>query len=51
MAMYVKSTKRLPTHNVICSIVQWYLKEMHNLLKVPFWAIDDRKTISSEVLS
>ena len=31
IAMHVKSTKRLPTHNVIYSIVQWYLKEMHDL--------------------
>ena len=34
--MHVKSTKRLPTHNVIYSIVQWYLKEMHDLSKLPF---------------
>ena len=51
IAMHVKSTKMLPTHNVICSIVQWYLKEKHDLSEVPFWAIDDRNTISSEVLS
>ena len=36
IAMHVKSTKSLPTHNVIYSIVQWYLKEMHDLLEVPF---------------
>ena len=36
IAMHVKSMKRLPTHNVIYSIVQWYLKEMHNLSEVPF---------------
>ena len=47
IAMHVQSTKRLPTHNVIYSIVQWYLKEMHNLSEVPFWAIGDRKTVSS----
>ena len=34
--MHVKSTKRLPMHDVIYSIVQWYLKEMHNLSEVPF---------------
>ena len=51
IVMHVKSTKRLPTHNVIYSIVQWYLKEMHDLLEVPFWAIGDHKTVSSEVLS
>ena len=33
--MHVKSTKRLPTHDVIYFIVQWYLRERHNLLKVP----------------
>ena len=44
IAMHVKSTKRLPTHNVIYSIVQWYLKERHDLSEVPFWAIGDRKT-------
>ena len=27
IAMHVKSTKILPTHNVIYFIVQWYLKE------------------------
>ena len=36
IAMHVKSTKRLPTHNVIYSIVQWYLKERHDLSEVPF---------------
>ena len=36
IAMHVKSMKRLPTHDVIYSIVSWYLKERHNLLKVPF---------------
>ena len=51
IAMHVKSTKKLPTHNVIYSIVQWYLKERHDLSKVPFWVIGDRKTVSSEVLS
>ena len=50
IAMHVKSTKSLPTHNVIYSIVQWNLKEMDDLSEVPFWAIDDRKTVSSEVL-
>ena len=35
IAMHVKSTKRLPTHNVIYSIVQWYLKERHDLSEVP----------------
>ena len=47
IAMHVKRTKRLPTHNVSYSIVQWYLKERHDLLEVPFWAIDDCKTVSS----
>ena len=51
IVMHVKSTKSLPTHNVIYSIVQWYLKERHNLSEVHFWAIGDRKTVSSEVLS
>ena len=51
IAMHVKSMKRLSTHDVIYSIVQWYLKERHDLLKVPFWAIGDRKTFSSKVLS
>ena len=36
IAMHVKSTKRLPMHNVIYSIVQWYLKERHDLSEVPF---------------
>ena len=36
IAMHVKSTKRLPTHYVIYSIVQWYLKERHDLSEVPF---------------
>ena len=36
IAMHVKSTKRLPTHDVIYSIVSWYLKEMHDLSEVPF---------------
>ena len=34
--MHVKSTKRLPIHDVIYSIVSWYLKERHDLSKVPF---------------
>ena len=36
IAMHVKSAKRLPMHNVIYSIVQWYLKEMNDLSEVPF---------------
>ena len=36
IAIHVTSTKMLPTHNVIYSIVQWYLKEMHDLSEVPF---------------
>ena len=36
ITMHVKSTKSLPTHNVIYSIVQWYIKERHDLLEVPF---------------
>ena len=36
IVMHVKSTKRLPTHNVIYYIVQWYLKERHDLSEVPF---------------
>ena len=36
IVMHVKSTKMLPTHDVIYFIVQWYLKERHDLLKVPF---------------
>ena len=51
IAMHVRSIKSLPTHNVIYSIVQWYLKEIHDLSQVPFWAIGDRKTVLSEVLS
>ena len=51
IAMHVKSTKSLPTHNVIYSIVQCYLKERQDLSEVPFWAIGDRETVSSEVLS
>ena len=47
IVMHVKSTKRLPTHNVIYSIVQWYLKERHDLSEVPLWAIGDRKIVSS----
>ena len=46
-SMHVKITKRLPTHIVIYSIVQCYLKERHDLSEVPFWVIDDRKTVSS----
>ena len=47
IAIHVKSMKSLPMHNVIYSIVQWYLKERHDLSDVPFWAIGDRKTVSS----
>ena len=47
IAMHVKSTKRLPTHNVIYSTVQWYLKERHDLSEALFWAIGDRKIVSS----
>ena len=36
ITMHMKSTKRLPTHNVIYSIVQWYLKQRHDLSEVPF---------------
>ena len=36
IVMHVKSTKSLSTHNVIYSIVQWYLKEIHDLSEVPF---------------
>ena len=36
IAMHVKNTKSLPMHNVIYSLVQWYLKEIHDLSKVPF---------------
>ena len=35
IVMHVKSMKRLPTHDVIYSIVQWYLKERHDLSEVP----------------
>ena len=51
IVMHVQSTKSLPPHNVICSIVQWYLKKRHDLLEVSFWVIGDRKTVLSEVLS
>ena len=47
IAIHVKSMKSLATHNVIYSIVQWYLKEMHDLSKVPVWANGDCKTVSS----
>ena len=30
---------------------QWWLTVGHDFSEVPFWAIGDRKTISSEVLS
>ena len=36
ISMHVKSTKRLLTHNVIYSIMQWYLKDRHDLSEVPF---------------
>ena len=36
IAMHVKSMKMLPTHNVIYSILQYYLKERHDLSEVPF---------------
>ena len=36
ISVHVKRTKMLPTHNVIYSIVQWYLKERHNLSEFPF---------------
>ena len=36
IAMHVKSTKRLSTHDVIYSIVQWYLKEWNDLSEFPF---------------
>ena len=41
IAMHMKSTKRLPMHDVIYFIVQWYLKERHDLSEVPFgpWVI------------
>ena len=35
ISMHVKSTKRLPTHDVIYFILQWYLKERHDVLEVP----------------
>ena len=46
-AIHVQSTKSLPKNNVIYYIVQWYLKEWHDLSDVPFWVIVDRKTVSS----
>ena len=36
IVMHMKSTKSLPTHNVIYSIVQLYLKERHDLSEFPF---------------
>ena len=36
IVMHVKSTKRLPTYDVIYFIVPWYLKKMLNLSEVPF---------------
>ena len=36
IAMHVKNTKRLPTHDVIYFIESWYLKERHDLSEVPF---------------
>ena len=36
ISMHVKSTKSLPMHNVIYSIVKWYLKERHDLSEFPF---------------
>ena len=36
IVIHVKSTKRLPMHDVIYSIDQWYIKERHNLSEVPF---------------
>ena len=39
IAMHVKSTKILPTLNVIYFIVQWYLKEIHDLSEVPFGSL------------
>ena len=50
IAMHVKSTKMLPTHDVIYSIVQWYLKK-GTIYQRFLWVIGDRKTVSSEVLS
>ena len=35
IAMHVKSTKRLSMHDVIYSIMQWYIKERHDLSEVP----------------
>ena len=35
IAMHVKEPKRLPMHDLIYSIVPWYLKEKHNFSKVP----------------
>ena len=46
-AIHVLSTKILPMHNMIYYIVQWHLKEWHDLSDVPFWAIVDRKNVSS----
>ena len=34
--MHIKSTKMLPMQTVIYSIMQWYLKERHDLLEVSF---------------
>ena len=36
IAMHVKIRKRLPTYDVIYSIVPWYLKERQDLSEVPF---------------
>ena len=36
IAMHVKSTKRLPMHDVMYSIVQWFLTERQDLTEVPF---------------
>ena len=36
IVMHAKSTKMLPTHDVIYFILQWYLKERHYLSEVPF---------------
>ena len=38
ITMCEKNTKRLPMHDVIYSIVQWYLKERHDLSEVISWA-------------
>ena len=38
ITMHVKSTKMLPTHDMIYSIVPWYLEEIHDLSKVPFFS-------------